>query len=87
MLAGRERGDRGLGVLVPHGDDGDGVDVGIGQQFAVVGGGLLDAELLRQRLQPVGRARAQGGELEMRNADDRLAMDLAEPAEADDRDA
>ena len=37
MLAGFERGDRRLGVLVPHGDDRHRIDVGIGEHVAVVG--------------------------------------------------
>ena len=48
MLAGLKRGDGGFGVLVPHGDDRDGIDVGIGQHVAIVAEGLFDAELLRR---------------------------------------
>ena len=36
VLAGLQRGDRRLGVLVPHGADRDRVDVGIGEQVVVV---------------------------------------------------
>ena len=37
VLAGFERRDRRLGVLVPHGDDRHRIDLGIGQHVAVVG--------------------------------------------------
>ena len=37
VLAGLQRRDRRVGVLVPHGDDRDRVDVGIGEQLPVVG--------------------------------------------------
>ena len=87
VLAGLERRERGLGVLIPHGHDRDGVDLGIGEQVAIVAIGLGHAELRRHRGQALGRARAQRGELEVRNADDRLAVDLAEPAEADHADS
>ena len=83
VLAGFERGDRGLGMLVPHGDDRHRVDLGIGEQVAIVGRRFLHAELGRHSLEPLRRARAERGKLEIRNADDRLAMDLAEPAESD----
>ena len=87
VLAGFERGDRRLGVLVPHGDDRDGVDLGVGEQLAVVGEGLLHAEFLGELGEPAFGARAERRKLEVRDADDRLAMDLAEPAEPDDADA
>ena len=87
MLAGLERRDRGLGVLVPHRHDRDGVDLGIGQQVAIVAIGLGHAELPGQRCESLGRARAERGELEVRNADDRLTVDLAEPAEPDHADS
>ena len=87
VLAGFERGDGRLGVLVPHGADRDGVDVGIGQHVVIVAVELLDAELLAHRGQPVGRARAEGREFEVGNAGDGLGMDLAEPAQPDHADA
>ena len=53
MLAGVERGDCRLRVLVPHRDDRDRVDVGIGEQLAVVAGRLRHAEFRRHRLEPI----------------------------------
>ena len=87
MLAGRERRDRGLGVLIPHRHDRDRVDLGIGQQVAIVAIGLGHAELPGHRCESLGRARAERGELDVRNADDRLTVDLTEPAEADHADS
>ena len=87
MLAGFERRDCGRGVLVPHGDDRHGVDLGIGKHVAVVGIGLAHAELGRLLLQPVRAARAQRREFEARHADDGFAVDLAEPAQTDHADA
>ena len=87
VLAGFERRDCGLGVLVPHGDDRHGVDLGIGKHVAVVGIGLAHAELGGLLLQPVRAARAQRREFEARHADDGFAMDLAEPAQTDHADA
>ena len=81
-----ERRDRRLGVLVPHGDDRDGVDIRVGEQLAVVGIGLLHAELLGERGETAFGARAERGKLEIGDADDGVAMDLAEPAEPDDAD-
>jgi hypothetical protein len=77
----------GGGVLVPHGDDRDGVDLGISEHVAIVGVGLAHAELGGLLLQPVGTARAQRREFEARHADDGLAVDLAEPAQTDHADA
>ena len=87
VLACSERRERGRGVLVPHRHDRDRVDLGVGEQVVIVAVGLGDAELRRHRVEALRRARAQRGELEVRDADDRLAVDLAEPAEADHADA
>ena len=87
MLAGFERRDRRLGVLIPHRHDRDRVDLGIREQLVVVAVGLGDTELLGHRREPLGRARTQRGQLEVGHADDRLAVDLAEPAKADHADS
>ena len=87
MLAGLERSDRRLGVLVPHGADRDRVDLRIGQHVVVVAVELLDAELLAHGGEAVGRARAERGEFEVGHAGDGLGVDLAEPAEPDHPDA
>ena len=84
VLAGLKRGDGGLGVLVPHGHDRHGVDIGIGEQISVVGKGLFDAELLGQFAEPAFRARAERRQLEIGDADDRLAVNFSEPSEPDD---
>ena len=87
MLAGLQRGDRRLGVLVPHGADRDGIDVGIGQHVVVVAVELLHPELLAHGGEPVGRAGAERGQFQVGNAGDGLGVDLAEPAESDHPDA
>ena len=87
MLAGLERGDRRLAVLVPHGADRDRVDIRIGEQVVVVAIELLHPELFAHGGEPVGRARAERGEFQIGDAGDGLGMDLAEPAEPDHPDA
>ena len=81
MLAGFERRDCRLGVLVPHGADRDRVDIGIGEHVFVVAVELLDAELIAHRGEPVRRARAQRRQLEVGNTHNGLGVDFAEPAQ------
>ena len=87
VLAGLEGGDGGLGVLVPHGADGDGIDLRIGEHVVVVAVEFFDAEFFAKGGQAVLGAGAQGGELEVGDAGDGFGVDFAEPAEADDADA
>ena len=83
MLARRQRVNRRHRVLIPHGDDGHRVDIRVGQHVAVVEAGLLHAKFFRLGFQPGGRAGAEGGEFQISDAPDRLAVNLAEPAQPD----
>src|SRR5690606_8749078 len=86
VLAGFERGDGRFSVLVPHGADGDGVDLGVGKHLVIVAIELLDAELLPEGGEALAGARAQRMKFETGNASDGLAVDFTEPSEADDAD-
>jgi hypothetical protein len=44
MLAGSQRRQCGIGMLVPHGGDAHRIDVGVLQQLIIIGVGFLDAE-------------------------------------------
>jgi hypothetical protein len=73
--------------LVPHRNDRDRIHVGVVEQLAIVAGRLRHAEFRRHRLEPIRGARAQRGELQIGNAQERVAVDFAKPAESDHPDA
>src|SRR5699024_10773985 len=70
-------------VLVPHGADGDRIDLRIIQHLPIVAIEFGDAELPAHLRQPLRGAGAEGRQLQVRYAGDGFGMDLPEPAEAD----
>jgi hypothetical protein len=87
VLARVQRRQGRRGMLVPHGDDADRVDVGIGEQLVVIRIELGDPVFAAELLEPRGRAGAQGGQFERRNRRYGVAVNLAEPSQADHGDS
>ena len=84
MLAGRERGKRGRGVLIPHRDDAHRLQLGVGEHGLVVGERAPHTERLREGGEARGVTRAERVQLDVGQTGECLAVLLAEPTEADD---
>ena len=83
MLAASQRLDRDVAMVVNMRRDADRVDVGIGQQVAVVGVPLLDLMTVGHFGQSFGPPGTQGRQFDVRHLGQVVGMDLAEPTQTD----
>ena len=77
MLARSKRGEGDLVVVFPMSRDADDIDVGIGEEFAVVGDAVGDAKLGSGELEALRIAVREGDEFAARERPDRPGMDGA----------
>src|SRR5687767_12381881 len=87
MLSGGQRLHGRLGMLVPHGDNRNGINVFVGQHDTIVREDFLHAEFLRLFSQAVRSARTKCSQFKVGNANDGFTMNLPEPAQSNDTDA
>ena len=87
MLSGGQRVDGRLGMLVPHGDNRNGINVFVGQHVTIIAKIFFTPNFSACSASAVRAARTKCGQFKVGNTNNGFAMDFPEPSQSNDTDA